>query len=276
MKKFLILGHLGLGDQFLMNGLVHFLRKTQDPQTILVVCKTPMKPTLDKLYSDWSTTIQTLPVNDDNMISPLFGANPAVLQSYEDQGFQIVRCGVHTGSNLYKSLHPSCWANGFYMQYGIPYWIRYSEFCLPQQNPESQSLHQTITQQIGPNYILLHDDPERGLILPYDEIKDIIQHHKWTTLPILYLGKDRYKHSLIPNTNNPILEPLSNVETVLDYCTLLYNATACFMMDSSLAILLDLLQPPTNQYRKSYSRYKAFPTQGLYQSIWHYSDAVAK
>jgi hypothetical protein len=275
MKKFLILGHLGLGDQFLTNGLVHFLRKTQDPQTILVVCKAPMKSTLDKLYEDWPS-IQTLPVNDDNDISPLYGANPAVLQSYEDEGFHIILCGVHSGSNIYKSLHPSCWANGFYMQYGIPYWIRYSEFCLPQNNPESQTLYQDITRVTGPNYIIIHDDPQRNLILPYDEIQAIIQHHNWVEVPILYLGKDRYQHPLLPNANNPNVGSRLRVENVLDYSTLMYNATACFMMDSSLAILLDLLRPSPNQYRKSYSRYKEFPTRGLYQSIWHYSDAVAK
>ncbi len=276
MKKFLILGHLGLGDQFLMNGFVHFLRKIENPDTILVVCKTPMKPTLDKLYSDWSTTIQTLPVNDDHEISPLFGANPAVLQSYKDQGFQLLLCGVHSGSNLYRTLHPSCWAHGFYMQHNVPYWIRYSEFLLPQENPASQALYQAITQQIGPNYIILHDDPQRDLILPYDEIRQTLRQIKHHDLPILYLGKDRYKHALVPTANNPNVESLLRVENVLDYSTLLYNATACFMMDSSLAILLDLLQPPPHQYRKSYSRYKDFPTQGLYQSIWHYSDAIAK
>lgn len=275
MKKFLILGHLGLGDQFLMNGLVHYLRKNQDPQTILIVCKNPMKSTLEKLYEDWPS-IQTLAVQDDKDISPVFGANTDVLQQYKDDGFQILFLGVHSGTNVYKSLHPSCWAHGFYMQYGIPYWIRYSEFQLPQQNSASQALYQSITQQIGPNYILIHDDPARDLILPYEEIRQTIQQKNYQELPILYLGKDRYNQPLLPHANNPNIPLLTHVETVLEYCTLLYNATACFMMDSSLAILLDLLRPPTNQYRKSYSRYKEFPTQGLYQSVWHYSDAVAK
>ena len=276
MTKFLVLGHLGLGDQFIMNGFVHVLRKTQNPEEILVVCKTPMKPTLDKLYSDWPT-IKPLPVTDDNEISPVYGANPSVLQGYKDQGYQIILCGVHSGSNAYRGLHPSCWSHGFYMQYNIPYWTRYSEFSLPQHNPASQTLHHTIAQTIGQEYIIIHDDPERKLILPYDDIQTIIQTRNWTNLPIIYLGKDRYSQPLLPNSPNPQpnVESLLRVDNVLDYCTLLYNATACFMMDSSLALLLDFMRPPPHQYRKSYSRYKAFPTKGLYQSVWDYSDVNA-
>jgi hypothetical protein len=275
MRKYFLLPHLGLGDQFLMNGFVHYLRTTFFPDEIMIVCKAPQLKTLQELYQEYPI-VKFHPIENDIEISPAYGAGPDKLMSYVSQGYHLILFGTHSAQRNYLKLHPTSWASGFYAQHGIPYWMRFSHWHLP-PTAQYDALHQQLTQRIGKDYILLHDDPSRDLRLPYEAIQAILQKHQLQNLPIIYLGKDRYNYPLLPHpANNPHVADILKVDSALSYSSIMKNAKACFMMDSSMAILLDMLQPSPQQLRYSYSRYRQFPTQGLYQTVWEFGECLEK
>lgn len=272
--KYFLLPHLGLGDQYLTNGFVHYLRTTFQPSEIVLVCKAPQVKTLQELYQDYPL-VHFHPIQEDREISPNYGADPSVLMNYVKQGYHIILFGTHSAQRDYLTMHPTSWASGFYAQHGVPYWYRFHYWTLPTNTTAYQELHNKLTQRIGKEYIVLHDDPSRNISLPYEKVMQYIQSKGLQHLPVIYLGKDRYNYALLPHpANNPHVADLLKVDSALQYTVIMKEAKACFMMDSSMALLLDMMYPSPSQLRVSYSRYKQFPTQGLYQSVWEFAECL--
>jgi hypothetical protein len=102
-------------------------------------------------------------------------------------------------------------------------------------------------------------------------VKNYIKEDGHENLPIIYLGKDRYKSPIFDGLNNPYLEDLLETETLYDYCDLLKNATACHMLDSSIALLLDYTSSKEGQKRYMHEYAKVgeiLSTDGLFQKEW--------
>ena len=274
MTKYFILPHLGLGDQLIMNGFVNFLCEQLQADQVLILIKTPHKQTLQDLYSE-NQKVSFLGVEGDHEI---WGPNPQsfrdAVKAVTDQGFLSIPFGVFSGNDGYLKLDP-CWANCFYAQHKLPPKIRWDFFRLPTTLPNSQTLYKKLTQRIGKDYIVIHDDPSRKLTIPQDDFMKWVHDHNLLDHPCIYLGDDRYKQALFSGVQNPNVKDLLKVESILDYVDILQNARACHMIDSSLAILLDLAyskQLKQSQNRVSYIRYSAFPTRGLYKNDWEYIE----
>lgn len=274
MPKYFVLPHLGLGDQLIMNGFVNFLCEQLQAEQVMILIKTPHKRTLQDLYSG-NPKVSFLGVDGDQDI---WGPNPQpfrdAVKAVTEQGFLSIPCGVFSGQNDYLKLDP-CWANCFYAQHKLPPQIRWDFFRLPPSLPNSQTLYKKLTQRIGKDYIVIHDDPSRKLNIPHDTFMNWLMENNLLDHPCIYLGEDRYKQSLFSGVQNPNVKDLLKVESILDYTEILQNAKACHMIDSSLAILLDLSynkQKNPGQKRVSYIRYSAFPTKGLYKNEWEYVE----
>lgn len=252
-----------------MNGFVHFLREQLKAVNILILSKEHQTATLAELYSGYPE-VSFITIKGDEEI---FGDDSKkllnIIKHLTSEGYQTVPFGIFSGSNKYLELD-SCWANCFYLQHKIPPSVRFDYFRLPKDLSGPEAVYKKLINRIGKDYIVIHDDPSREITLDYPKVVDWLKEHKLETYPVIYLGKDRYKYPFCQNTMNPNCKDILAVDSVIDYLDVLRNATAVHMMDSSLAILLDLSKPPETQHRVSYIRYSAFPTEGLYQSKWTY------
>lgn len=262
--------HLGLGDQLVMNGFVHYLLEHEKPSTLCILAKEDQKPTLLQLYKE-SPAVEIVTVKgDEEVFGPQRMVFQMLLSNYREKGFTFLPFGVYTGSDAYLQLDP-CWANCFYAQYNVPLSVRFDFFRLPSNLERSRSVYQKLVDTIGRSYIVLHDDPPRNLVLDYNKCSQWIQSKNIGDIPVVYLGKDRYLSPLGEGLNNPKCSDLLDVESIMDYVDILRNARAALMMDSSLAILLDLLRPSDDQHRLSFLRNTMFPTKKLYQSKWDFN-----
>ena len=275
--KIYFLGHLGLGDHFVYAGMMLWMAANPAVQEVAIVCKTPNLPTLKHLYSDVKK-ITFYAVGNDNEISPNYGAPPHIIEGIRQAGYTVVAVGTHgPRAHTYLQLDP-CWANTFYKEVGIDPATRFTGWRLPSAMSGAEKKWRALLSALWcQDYIIVHDDPSRDFTINYDDVRDSLRNNgqPLSQLPIVYLGKDRYKWPLIGGLNNPThIAPLLECESLLDLVLIMRHAKAAYMMDSSLAILLDLSSPLEEQMRVSYMKYDIFPTSnGLYQSKWTYRGA---
>jgi hypothetical protein len=220
------------------------------------------------MYSGYDK-IKLYLVKDVHEIHPQY--NPLeVINKQIEKGYKYVGFGVHSFNNKYITLDKS-WANCFYLQYNLDYTLRWTKFKFPKDSQLSLKTATSIIDKIGPKYVVLHDDPSRNFTLDYEKVKYLLEKDDMLNYPIVYLGKDRYKHPLIQGLNNPEIIELSQTETLYDYCHLIANASACHMMDSSIALLLDYIDTRDTQkkYMHEYAKVgEILSTEGLFQKPW--------
>ncbi len=267
-KKYFVAHHLGLGDHFVMNGFIHLLLMDNDIEEILLVVKEHNLKTVEKMYQGFDI-IKFFPIKTLEDLLPV-DDGARVIGKYLDNGYLYLGFGVHGTNRQYLELDKS-WANCFYKQHGVDPTFRWKLFKFPSNLDNSIALTTKVIEKIGTNYIVLHDDPSRGFKLKYEAVKRFLKEDGHDNLPIVYLGKDRYNHPLIEGCNNPILQEELQTETLYDYSHLLANASACHMMDSSVALLLDYLPVRNNQKRYMLEYAKAgeiLSTEGLFQKEW--------
>jgi len=274
MTDYFIIPHLGLGDQFIMNGFVHFTREVLKANRILILAKEPHTATLRDLYSEY-TNISFVTIKGDEDI---WGVDPEpfrnMLKKITNDGYKSIPFGIFSGSNDYLTLDP-CWANCFYVQHKIPISVRFNYFRMPKDLSKSEELYKKFIQRFGKKYIIIHDVPSRNLTIDYAKLTIWLNDNSLNDYPCIYLGQDRYKFPLCPFLTNPNCKDFFRVDSVIDYVSILQNAKALIMIDSSLAILADMTYDQTKnptQKRLSYIRHSAFPTKGLYKNEWEYSD----
>lgn len=274
--KIFFLGHLGLGDHFVYAGMMRWLAAS-NTEELKIVCKDFNLSTLKHLYSD-DPKITFYPVKDDNEISPHYGAPRSTIESIAAAGYTIIALGTH-GARAHTYLQlDTCWANTFYKEIGVDPAVRFSKWCTPfPLTAAEKKWRQLLGALYGQDYVVVHDDPSRNFGIDY-----IYVHHRLRLagkehLPIVYLGKDRYKEELITGLNNPThIASILECESALDLVLIMRHAVVVHMMDSSLAILLDSTVKPgdkltDSQERVSYMKYNMFPTStGLYQNKWSY------
>ena len=191
------------------------------------------------------------------------------ITNFLKDGYLYLGFGVHGSNPKYLELDIS-WAACFYKQYGVNPSLRWSKFKYPKNMDGSFELANKIIKEVGPDYVIVHDDPSRGFNLNGKSVLEKMIQDMHDKMPIVYLGKNRYEYSLIDGTVSPVLS--FQTETLYDYCHLLANARACHMLDSSVALLLDFL-PDTRDGQKRYMHEYAkvgeiLSTEGLFQKEW--------
>jgi hypothetical protein len=250
-----------------MNGCIHYLLNNYEE--IRLIVKDHNMKTVEKMYEGYpKITLEPFPckfgtLDVDALIS--------TIKTNLAKGYSYLGFGVHGNNQNYISLD-KCWANCFYMQYGLPKEIRWTHFKFPQSLEKGKELAEAVMRRIGSQYIVLHDDPSRGFKLDHSVVMQTLQKDGLESLPIVYIGKNRYSYPLVEGANNPEIPELSTTETLYDYCYLLANAQSCHMMDSSCALLLDYMQtrPEQKKYMHEYAKaQEILSTEGLFQQTWH-------
>jgi hypothetical protein len=138
MNSVVLYHHLGLGDHFVCNGLVHKVSKDFD--LIYLPCKVSNYPTVKYLYSE-SSKIKVFKINNDEFCEISAFASLMNLMILI-VGFQ--NCEVKN------------WDRSFYNQLGIDFSERYNSFYLPNKKPD---VLMTVPLE---DYILIHDESSVG------------------------------------------------------------------------------------------------------------------
>ena len=136
--------HLGLGDMFICNGLVHRLVSESNYKTIYIVCKKKYLSTVEKLYKGFSN-IQVVPISEGNEYEEV--SNLAL-------GANILRVG-------HEWLKPDLnFDESFYNQLGYNISNKH-QWCSVPRNPETeQTCYDAVVTEYP--YIFVHDKSSTG------------------------------------------------------------------------------------------------------------------
>ena len=150
-----ILHHLGLGDQIMLNGMVRHFAETDN---VVVVVKNCHEESVRFMYKDIADKVQLILVENTNpqeiwsKVKEIKDAEVIALATYgiDDGGWAFMT--QEQGSVM------SNWAHGVYIQAGVNPKYMYSKFKVVRD----KSKEFTIDKE---NYIFVHDDPERDRVI---------------------------------------------------------------------------------------------------------------
>jgi hypothetical protein len=243
--NYLVLPHLGLGDQIIMNGFIQYILETQCPNKIKIIAyDNYQRKTLLHLYSDFSNVefiwIKHPEGRFSTFIESLNGKPFLSLVEIESSEYTLLNFGFHS---QYRSatLPGYSWADSFYLQGKLDPSYRFSYFKLPSNMKGSDELYEKIIQKIGTKYILINDEPKSNRNLNSKFIQSLLQKSDNINLPVIYLGLGRYKYPLLEDLNNINVEEELKCDSLLDLWKLIQNATECHFMDSSIACMTDII-----------------------------------
>lgn len=259
----IIFPHLGLGDQFVMNGYIHYLLRSNDTiEEICLFAKKYTQSTLEHLYSDCPKVRIYGIENSSNVCGTSWEEDPYIqvfrrtpyesMVNFQGKTYVLLNFGVH--SSIPFNIYRTNWADAFYYQANVDPALR-KNFTFPSNLSNAENLYKRVIDSLGTDkYILLHDDPERNLNLDKDTLINILHRNKSHTLPVLYLGKNRYSWPLIEQIQNKGSNELLSCDSVLDYYYLIKNATECHFIDSSIGVMTDYIKDSeTKLYNHHYA-----------------------
>jgi len=132
MNSIILHHHLGLGDHFVCNGLVHEVSERYD--TLYLPCKAHNYSTIEYLYSE-SPKIKIFKINE-NEFKEVFLFSKLLNLDIISIGFQYC--------------NPQNWDRSFYEQIGLNFSNRYESFYLPKKNPNK------VINPPKEDYVLVH------------------------------------------------------------------------------------------------------------------------
>ncbi len=243
--NYLILPHLGLGDQLIMNGFVQYLIHEQKANKILIIAYDNYQRTsLLHLYSD-TPVVEFLWIEHPNgrfspFVTSLNGRQMFSKVELDSTEYILLNFGLHSQYHS-ASLPGYSWADSFYIQGQLDPALRFSLFTLPKNMKKAEELYKNVTDIIGSRYILIHDEPKSSRNLNGTLLKNLLEKSNNTQLPVIYLGLQRYDYPLIDGLKNVNLSDKLRCNSLLDLWYLIQNATECHFMDSSISCMTDLI-----------------------------------
>lgn len=141
MKEAIFLGHLGMGDHLVKNGLVRALAKDR---SITVLCKQHNAASCTFMWRD----------NPNITVLSVTGTAAAVKMAHnlKSKGVEAIYNGLHKFDN-FDMRH---WDQEFYRHAGVPFEQSWYGFKV------DRDLKQERTVLPVQDYAFIHDDPERG------------------------------------------------------------------------------------------------------------------
>ena len=279
-KKAVVLGHLGMGDQFYIVGIVRYLSTIYDEVT--VVCKDNTKNNIKQMYSD-DKSIRIYSVVNDKDISPAYGFNISDFNKIFDNHTKYL-LGFHQ-----HGIHTDCYGQGkiiynlpfsFYDDVQINHQVFWDYFHV--NKPDNSIIMYNSIKNI--NYIFMHNTSSIGEVFSLDFIVDKFNINKDKTLIInpcicLYQPGDNYYELAKTFIKLPILEYIDTIE----------NAKTIVMSDSSFLCLAQHLEIKTeqcyiycregNNYKYTYdhiwsNKYKSKSTPNKYKKFFQINNNI--
>ncbi len=242
--------HLGLGDMFLMNGAVRFLRERYEE--VYVVSKPKYEDTVKSMYSD-DPNIRIV-VADDADLHPWEQTSRTLIE----KGYDVYGCGAFS-MKLKKALYD--YPNSFYDDMDIPRSARRTHFRVP-RTAAGKALHESFQ---GRSYIVVHQEASTH------------------TLPIVErlraAGETRLIVDLNRNQVDPLADPIGHAlaanaifKSFVDYAQLLEGAEELHLIDSSVFNFTMSLDISKVRRRVYYIRPRGHPIDnfGAFEAVTNY------
>jgi hypothetical protein len=138
VNKTIIYPHLGMGDHFTCNGLIHYLSERYDE--VHLICKNYTVPTITHLYENYP---KFKIVKIDN--------EPEDVISYSrDNDLPVLKIG-------FEYTDPNNFERSFYSQYGLDLEEKYNRFRLPTNLDNSKLFYLDTLNKLGQDYLFVHD-----------------------------------------------------------------------------------------------------------------------
>lgn len=227
--KCLIIGHLGLGDLFIINSIVRYYTKKYN--IVYILCKKYNLKTIMQMYSD-NKHIYPIAIDINENIIPF----EHYIFDIFNEDCDIIKLGLHNNNWFtYKSSYndgdfPNLFFKTFYEQIDLNYNIRYKYEKINRNISSEQLFYTKCMNNYNNNYIFVHLNTENyntTYNTPYNSNKN------------LSLFSEEY---IKENKNIPIFTPnynyyLNDIENkyykcwnnsisynIIDYCKILENA----------------------------------------------------
>ncbi len=229
-KNCILLFHLSTGDNFTMYAAVRHFQKLY--MNVYIFCLYRNRHTVIQLYEPYANVHITI-------IDETYNHHLAPSNLINQCKFQIKNCVV-VASGYYDTTFDG--SNGFwkrfYTQLGIPYRIRYQYKDIHRNNERELRLYNSIVSVYGKNYIFLHD--HRNIAYQHFNIRPNV--HVKRDLPVFHPNVNYYS-DLENKTNmyHDLWKSEFMSDNLLDYCTLIENATEIHVSDSAFSCLMPFI-----------------------------------
>ena len=262
--RVIFLCHQGLGDHIVMNGLIHsFIKqhKTNLDELCIIARDHYCRKTLEHLYSDYPIVTFHWINSSENEKDPVFqqlNQKPlGTLVHYNGKEYMGINFGFHSVYyflNIPKMPEHLSWVDYLYdYPFRLSSILRFTEFHLPSNLSAAQTKYEEFLKIVGPKgYVVVHDEPNRKRIIDKNIITSLLQQDDMLELPVIYLGLNRYSQPLIEGLNNKDCSKVVENESLFDLYYILKNASACHLMCSSIACLIDCANFQNKLYMHSY------------------------
>jgi hypothetical protein len=241
--RYIFLSHLGIGDHIIMNGLVHaVLNNTPGLEELCILAVDDYrKGTLLHLYEDyprvsfhWLEPGLKLHFNGNDYIGIAFGLHSLRKNYWIDKGTNWIDC-------LYK----------------YPFQLdsnkRFSEFHMPSNLSGATRKYEQLIEILGTtHYVVVHDDPARNRNVQRETLCSLLYQDGMNEYPIVYLGYNRNHYPFVEGLHNKDVGDLLNCDSLFDLVFILANASACHLMDSCIACLVDVSSMGGKLYMHNY------------------------
>jgi hypothetical protein len=271
--KYFVVPYSCIGDQLSLSGAVHYLLQEKNAYKVCILASSINYDSVKHLYEDYPQ-VTVYPVEYDYHFSEERHKFENLPIDKRD-GYELVAFGNHSGK---KWRMPRVFElDALYLAANIPKEVRFSHFRLPKRLDNSLKIYNKLVEKVGKDYVIIHDDPSRLLILNYDKVRTWLSTNGLSHLPVVYLGYNRNNYPLIKGLNNVDVTDIILSHDIFDNVDLLRNAKVCHMMDSSLGILLDYITDScrSDQYRISHERLLYKLSKDLYKSKWEFEEGVS-
>ncbi len=224
-RKVFVLGHLGLGDNINMVGLVRYLATQYEE--VKIVCKQKYLSNMELFFSD-DKTITMYPANNDSDISPKFGFLSAKFRAITAD-YDVVKLGCHGNKEIYDL--PFC----FYNHGNVDARYFWEYFHIPDSRA-SDILYDAVRDR---PYVIIHNSNSKGCIFSTISIE---KHLGKSSDDILILNLDNNVYE--KNHPDYAIAQRFVFQLLPYYKKALVHADALYLSDSSvfcMAINLEII-----------------------------------
>ena len=226
-KSCIFLFHLSTGDNFTMYAAVrHFQKIYKD---VFIFCLHRNRYTVSQMYQPYDNVrVIIIDENYNNHIAPT-----QLIEYFKSQikYYDLFVTGYHD-TNFVGDVF---WEK-FYDQLHLPYRMRYDYEDINRNKERELNLWNSIVSKYGEKYIFLHDHRN----IKYKHYCERANAYVESDLPIFHPNFNYYD-GLENNCHHDLWSSEFSTDNLLDYCTLIENATEIHISDSAFSCLMPFL-----------------------------------
>lgn len=227
-KNLLLIFNLGTGDNFTMYGMIlHFVNEYK---SVHILCLHRNYKMLEQLYENMPIIIHKLNENHNSAF--------AGIDNIEKHKKLIDNCDtlIVGGSNCSYATARGDFYEKFYYQAGLDYKIRYDYPNINRKKDIELNFYNKVIEKYGKEYIFLHDHRNK-FYKHYDCRKNVNINSK---LVIFHPNYNYYEDNKENEYYDKWDETLYS-DNILDYCTVMENATEIHISDSAFSAICPFL-----------------------------------